>query len=120
MGRKHWEKKKLLVTSTFSFSHSVFKDLYCRHVKTRACLVFSVKGTERVYFVFQETLTFPYNLENVIDDWVLMGFLVGNDFIPHLPNLHINHDALPLLWKTYVEVLPSCGGKSFSFQHFTK
>ncbi|XP_052759687.1 5'-3' exoribonuclease 1-like isoform X2 [Mya arenaria] len=53
---------------------------------------------------------FEYNLENVIDDWVLMGFLVGNDFIPHLPNLHINQDALPLLWKTYIEVLPECGG----------
>ena len=26
-GRKHWEKEKLLVTSNFSFSHSVFKRL---------------------------------------------------------------------------------------------
>ena len=24
-GRKHWEKEKLLITSNFSFSHSVFK-----------------------------------------------------------------------------------------------
>ena len=24
-GRKHWEKEKLLVTSNFSFSHSVFE-----------------------------------------------------------------------------------------------
>ena len=31
-----WEKEKLLVTSNFSFSDSVFKS--CRHVKTRACL----------------------------------------------------------------------------------
>ena len=41
MGKKKktlWEKEKLLVTSNFSFSHSVSKDLYCRHVKTRACL----------------------------------------------------------------------------------
>lgn len=51
-----------------------------------------------------------YDLERVIDDWILMGFLVGNDFIPHLPNLHINHDALPLLYKTYMSVLPSLGG----------
>lgn len=51
-----------------------------------------------------------YDLERVIDDWILMGFLVGNDFIPHLPNLHINHDALPLLYKTYISVLPSLGG----------
>ena len=27
MGRKHWEKEKLLVTSNFSFSRSVFKRL---------------------------------------------------------------------------------------------
>ena len=27
MGRKHWEKDKLLVMSNFSFSHSVFKRL---------------------------------------------------------------------------------------------
>uniref|UniRef100_A0A3Q1FP20 5'-3' exoribonuclease 1 n=1 Tax=Acanthochromis polyacanthus TaxID=80966 RepID=A0A3Q1FP20_9TELE len=50
-----------------------------------------------------------YDLERIIDDWILMGFLVGNDFIPHLPHLHINHDALPLLYKTYISVLPSLG-----------
>lgn len=41
-----------------------------------------------------------------------MGFLVGNDFIPHLPHLHINHDALPLLYRTYISVLPELGGMS--------
>ncbi|XP_076018261.1 5'-3' exoribonuclease 1 [Genypterus blacodes] len=51
-----------------------------------------------------------YDLERIIDDWILMGFLVGNDFIPHLPHLHINHDALPLLYKTYISVLPTLGG----------
>lgn len=55
-------------------------------------------------------LPFEYSLENIIDDWILMGFLVGNDFIPHLPHLHIQHDALPLLWKTYIEVLPTLDG----------
>ncbi|XP_026168501.1 5'-3' exoribonuclease 1 [Mastacembelus armatus] len=51
-----------------------------------------------------------YDLERIIDDWILMGFLVGNDFIPHLPHLHINHDALPLLYQTYISVLPRLGG----------
>jgi len=37
----------------------------------------------------QGKLSFGYDLEHVIDDWVLMGFLVGNDFLPHLPNMHI-------------------------------
>ena len=56
-------------------------------------------------------ISFEYDLERIIDDWVLMGFLVGNDFIPHLPHLHINHDALPLLYRTYISVLPSLGGE---------
>nr|XP_055058479.1 5'-3' exoribonuclease 1 isoform X1 [Misgurnus anguillicaudatus] len=55
-------------------------------------------------------IPFEYDVDRIIDDWVLMGFLVGNDFIPHLPNLHINHDALPLLYRTYISVLPTLGG----------
>ncbi|XP_077990094.1 5'-3' exoribonuclease 1-like [Glandiceps talaboti] len=68
---------------------------------------------EYLEFEFQTLktkLSFEFDLEHVIDDWVLMGFLVGNDFIPHLPDLHINHDALPLLYRTYIEVLPSLDG----------
>lgn len=52
----------------------------------------------------KEPLPFEFNLESIIDDWVLMCFLVGNDFIPHLPNLHIAHNALPILYKAYTDV----------------
>ncbi|XP_073973804.1 5'-3' exoribonuclease pacman isoform X2 [Rhodnius prolixus] len=58
----------------------------------------------------KDTLPFPYDLEKVIDDWVLMGFLVGNDFIPNLPSLHINENALHNLYQLYIEVLPILGG----------
>ncbi|KAB1283299.1 5'-3' exoribonuclease 1 [Camelus dromedarius] len=58
-----------------------------------------------------DKITFKYDIERIIDDWILMGFLVGNDFIPHLPHLHINHDALPLLYGTYITILPELGGK---------
>ncbi|KAM3932204.1 5'-3' exoribonuclease 1 isoform 3-T3 [Leptodactylus fuscus] len=58
----------------------------------------------------REKISFEYDIERIIDDWILMGFLVGNDFIPHLPHLHINHDALPLLYRTYMSVLPELGG----------
>lgn len=39
-----------------------------------------------------------------------MTFLLGNDFIPHLPDLYINTNALPILYKTYKEVLPTLEG----------
>ncbi|KAF5297711.1 hypothetical protein FQA39_LY12042 [Lamprigera yunnana] len=58
----------------------------------------------------KSSLTFEYNVENIIDDWVLMGFLVGNDFIPHLPNMHIDGGALPVLYKAYIKVLPKLDG----------
>ncbi|KAG7457013.1 hypothetical protein MATL_G00241860 [Megalops atlanticus] len=68
---------------------------------------------EYIDYEFSEVrnkISFEYDLERIIDDWILMGFLVGNDFIPHLPHLHINHDALPLLYRTYISVLPTLTG----------
>ncbi|XP_072560134.1 5'-3' exoribonuclease 1 [Paramormyrops kingsleyae] len=62
------------------------------------------------FSALKNRITFDYDLERIIDDWVLMGFLVGNDFIPHLPHLHIDQDALPLLYRTYINVLPKLGG----------
>ncbi|XP_069474375.1 5'-3' exoribonuclease 1 isoform X2 [Ambystoma mexicanum] len=62
------------------------------------------------FSLLRDKISFEYNVERIIDDWILMGFLVGNDFIPHLPHLHINHDALPLLYRTYISVLPQLGG----------
>ena len=59
----------------------------------------------------QETLQFEYDLECIINDWVFLGFLIGNDFIPHLPHIHIQHQCLPLLWQTYINVLPTLDGK---------
>ncbi|XP_049866314.1 5'-3' exoribonuclease 1 isoform X2 [Pectinophora gossypiella] len=65
---------------------------------------------EQEFISIKDNLPFKYDIEKVVDDWVLMGFLVGNDFIPNLPNMHINNDALPLLYKTYMTVLPTLDG----------
>lgn len=58
----------------------------------------------------KKRLPFPYDIEKIIDDWILMGFLVGNDFIPHIPHFHINKNSLPLLYKVYMEVMPTLDG----------
>ena len=55
-------------------------------------------------------LGFPFDLERVIDDFILMAFFVGNDFLPNLPNLHINEGALALMFKVYKLILPKVGG----------
>lgn len=58
----------------------------------------------------RSTLPFAYNLERIIDDFILLNIFVGNDFLPHLPGMHINEGALPLLSNIYKRVLPVAGG----------
>ena len=53
---------------------------------------------------------FSFDLEQIIDDFILMAFFVGNDFLPNLPHLHINEGALALMFDTYKKVLPTAGG----------
>jgi len=55
-------------------------------------------------------LKFSYDLESIVDDWILMGYLVGNDFIPPIPHVNINQEALSLIWETYKKVLPTLDG----------
>ncbi|KAJ3548100.1 hypothetical protein NM688_g5335 [Phlebia brevispora] len=55
-------------------------------------------------------VSFPFNLEQAIDDWVLLIFFVGNDFLPHLPSLEIREGAIDTLLKIWKEHLPRMGG----------
>ncbi|EHK41679.1 hypothetical protein TRIATDRAFT_228664 [Trichoderma atroviride IMI 206040] len=55
-------------------------------------------------------LKFQFDLERVIDDFILMAFFVGNDFLPNLPGLHINEGALANMFRIYKSVLPQCEG----------
>lgn len=55
-------------------------------------------------------MSFPFDMEKVIDDFILMAFFVGNDFLPNLPHLHINEGALATMFRIYKKVLPRCDG----------
>lgn len=54
-------------------------------------------------------LPFEYDLERIIDDFILLNIFVGNDFLPHLPGLHINEGALGRLFEIYKRILPHAG-----------
>ncbi|KIJ09179.1 hypothetical protein PAXINDRAFT_48683, partial [Paxillus involutus ATCC 200175] len=58
----------------------------------------------------EPVLPFDYSLERIIDDFVLLAVFVGNDFLPNLPDLHVNQNGLERLFDVYKKVLPSLGG----------
>lgn len=55
-------------------------------------------------------VSFPFDFENLVDDLVFLCFLVGNDFLPHLPCLEIREGGLNLLLNLYRSLLPSLDG----------
>lgn len=46
----------------------------------------------------------------MIDDFVFMCMLVGNDFLSHCPHLEIDNGALSLMLNNYIDLLPEWGG----------
>ncbi|XP_003380231.1 5'-3' exoribonuclease 1 [Trichinella spiralis] len=53
-----------------------------------------------------------YDEEKIIDDWIFMSFFIGNDFIPNVPMLITNENALPNVWLAYQNAFPNmdaCG-----------
>jgi 5'-3' exoribonuclease 1 len=53
------------------------------------------------------------DLEHAIDDFVFMTFLVGNDFLPHMPSLDIGDGAFDLLFGIYKEQRGSWGAGQY-------
>jgi 5'-3' exoribonuclease 2 len=56
------------------------------------------------------TVAGGFDLERVVDDFVLMCFFVGNDFLPHLPSLDIHEGALDTIFYLYKTFFPELGG----------
>ncbi|RLV94708.1 5'-3' exoribonuclease 1 [Spathaspora sp. JA1] len=62
---------------------------------------------------FQELegqLTFEFDLERILDDFILIMYVIGNDFLPNLPDLFINKGAFPLLIAAFKQSLKQSDG----------
>jgi 5'-3' exonuclease len=50
------------------------------------------------------------DVERLIDDFIFICFLTGNDFIPHIPSVEIHECAVDLLLEAYKQTFNKMGG----------
>ena len=65
---------------------------------------------EMIELTFRTKADTKYELERLVDDFVFICMLVGNDFLPQMPHLDIVDGSLDLMMSTYRELLPVMGG----------
>ncbi|XP_011501827.1 PREDICTED: 5'-3' exoribonuclease 1 [Ceratosolen solmsi marchali] len=65
---------------------------------------------EHEFSSVKDKLRFKFDIESIIDDWILMSFLVGNDFIPSLPYFYIGNNAFIFMYQVYINTLPTLDG----------
>lgn len=58
-------------------------------------------------FAFADAPNFTPDLERCLDDFVMMCFFVGNDFLPHLPSLSIHKGSIDQMLLLYQKVRPT-------------
>jgi 5'-3' exoribonuclease 1 len=66
------------------------------------------------------------NKERLVDDFIFLTFLVGNDFLPHLPTLDIGEHAFDVIFTAYKSLLSEshgylvCNGELADLSRFEK
>ncbi len=62
---------------------------------------------EMEFIEIREKIKFEFNIERIIDDFIFFCFFIGNDFLPSLNTLDIDHGSLENIFNYYKEVLPT-------------
>jgi len=59
------------------------------------------------FLEIKEKIKFEFNVDRIIDDFIFFCFFIGNDFLPSLNTLDIDHGSLDNIFSYYKEVLPT-------------
>lgn len=58
----------------------------------------------------QKKMTFEFDMDHISDDWVVLMTLLGNDYVPGLPNFNVDHNVLTMIYDAYKTVLTTSNG----------
>lgn len=61
----------------------------------------------------QSAMMFEFKMDSIVDDWVVLMALIGNDYLPGLPKFSLDSDILSIIYDTYKEVLKTSNGLLF-------
>jgi len=87
-----------------------FKTVITHEYNTGECLFMDIASLhDSIYLEMYKKKTFE-NKQAVVKDYVIMCFLLGNDFLPHISALNIRKDGIYILFDLYKDPLLE-GGK---------
>lgn len=98
-GRSKYKKKKDML----EYNKNDFELLELKSLRQMLSIQFR-------QFADPGRLKVDFDLERIVDDFVFMCMLVGNDFLPHCPHLEIDGGGISLMMSTYVDLLQEWGG----------
>lgn len=55
-------------------------------------------------------MSFEFNMDSIVDDWVILMSLIGNDYIPSLPKFDLDVGILTIIYNAYKEILKTSNG----------
>ena len=56
-----------------------------------------------------QSIEYPFEPKNVLKDYVVFNFLIGNDFLPHIHSLEITNQGIDILYTAYVDAVMDKG-----------
>lgn len=93
-----------LLREEISFGRGSRKNQSRHFDSTKFYLLYISLLREYLELEFSAYIGIERSIEAVIDDLVAFSLFIGNDFIPHIPHLHINQDAFGIIFSAYQSI----------------